>query len=183
MRAAEYSEVEWRARGDPMYRLPTATLLIVIVGTTVVTACSAERGGKAPQLSESMQQGIVDFKNGDYRKAVSTLEPYASAGEKPACSFVGLAYALGLGVPVDTQKAKGTFDYCPADAPSNYFLVAKELEKRDAITSIEWYIDAAELGSPSASTRIADAYANGELGLAVDLEQSDHWRERSKQLR
>ena len=168
-----------------MNRLRVNVLLLILAIPLAIVACDGDASSQQQATGDQLQQGIVFFKNGDYENAIPLLEPYALSGDSSACRFVGLAYALGLGVSIDAERAKEIFGYAPDEAASNHFMVGKELEEREApqegsIAAFDWYVVAAELGSKSAALRIADAYSNGELGLTTDSEKAQHWIQRSE---
>jgi len=169
-----------------MKKILIVALFSIVVGA-IASGCADESGSQDRKSKESLENGITNFKNGDFSEAVPKLEQYLPEGERSACRFVGLAYALGLGVSVDYRKSKEAFDFCADDKGSNYFAVGMELEKRgeknaNSTMALDWYNQAAEYGSKAAATRLAEAYSSGELGLTIDLDRAESWRQRASNL-
>lgn len=53
----------------------------------------------------SLKETLLLFANGDYEQCISSLEIYANEGEIEACSNLGLACQLGLGIAIDHERA------------------------------------------------------------------------------
>ena len=87
--------------------------------------------------------------SGRHADAVAVLEELATHDDVTAMFDLGDAYEFGQGV----EKA-------PARA-------------------VDWYRRAGEAGHGGAAARLADAYLNGELGLAADPAQAELWAKRA----
>ncbi len=88
--------------------------------------------------------------SGRHGDAMPVLERLAAVGDTTAMYDLGEAYEFGRGV------AK-----VPARAAA-------------------WYAQAGEAGHGAAAARLADAYLNGELNLAVDAAAAEMWAKRAK---
>ena len=111
--------------------------------------------------ARQIESGVVAFKRGDYKKAVDVLTPYANDGDKTAQLNLGLAYAMGLGVERDRDKARALLRSALGDrtAPT-YAWVARSFEVGDGVAknsdeATSWYRAAAEEGSADAKSWIA----------------------------
>jgi TPR repeat protein len=106
--------------------------------------------------ARAVDDGVVEFKKGNYESAVRMLMPYADRGNKAAELNVGIAYAFGLGVKRDRERAHALLrNSLGARAQDMYLWVAKSFETgdgvaKDAQEAIAWYRIAADDGSSEA---------------------------------
>ena len=86
-----------------MSRARTAALAVVglvvagIVAYTVVLKLNRE--------ASAVDDGVVEFKKGNYGAAVRLLAPYADRGNKTAELNLAICYAFGLGVQTNRERA------------------------------------------------------------------------------
>jgi TPR repeat protein len=106
--------------------------------------------------ARAVDDGVVEFKKGNYETAVRMLTPYADRGDKAAELNLGLAYAFGLGVKRNRERAHTFFrQSLGSRAQETYLWVAKSFESgdgvaKDAEEAIAWYRIAADDGSSEA---------------------------------
>jgi len=132
----------------------TATIGAVGIAVLAVGAYlglrALDRDGRA------VDDGVVEFKKGNYESAVRMLTPYADRGNKAAELNVGLAYAFGLGVSRDRGRAQALLGRSlGAKAQETYLWVAKSFETGDGVAkdpqeAIAWYRIAAHDGNSEA---------------------------------
>ena len=112
-----------------------------------------------------VDSGVVEFKKGNYEEAVRILGPYADRGNDAAELNMGMAYAFGLGVPKDSQRARKLLKAAePGMAAAMYLWVAQSFEtgdevKKDPDEALIWYRIAAEEGSAEAKGWLAKSQA------------------------
>ena len=127
-----------------------------IVGIAVLAAGGYFGLQTIKREQRAVDDGVVEFKNGNYASAVRMLAPYAERGNKTAEFNVGVAYAFGLGVSRDRERARGLLrDSLGSRAPETYLWVAKSFETGDGVTkdakeAMAWYRIAADDGSSKA---------------------------------
>lgn len=106
--------------------------------------------------SRAVDDGVVEFKKGNYANAVRMLTPYADRGNKAAELNLGIAYAFGLGASRDRERAHALFrDSLGSRAQDTYMWVGRSLETgdgvgKDAEEAKAWYQIAASEGSKEA---------------------------------
>jgi TPR repeat protein len=106
--------------------------------------------------ARAVDDGVVEFKKGNYASAVRMLTPYAERGNKAAELNLGIAYAFGLGTSRDRERAHALFrDSLGSKAQDTYMWVARSLETgdgvgKDAEEARAWYQIAANEGSAEA---------------------------------
>ena len=106
--------------------------------------------------ARAVDDGVVEFKKGNYESAVRMLSPYADQGDKTAELNVGIAYAFGLGVKRDRDRARALLRRSLGSrAQDTYFWVAKSFETGDGVAkdsqeAMAWYRIAADDGSSEA---------------------------------
>lgn len=130
--------------------------VIGVVGVVVLAAGGYFGLQTIKREQRAVDDGVVEFKKGNYASAVRMLAPYAGRGNKTAELNVGIAYAFGLGVSRDRQRAHALLrDSLGSRAPETYLWVAKSFETGDGVTkdskeAIAWYRIAADDGSSEA---------------------------------
>ena len=103
--------------------------------------------------ARAVDDGVVEFKKGNYESAVRMLTPYADNGNKAAELNVGIAYAFGLGVSRSRERAHALFRHSLGSKSQDTCMwVAKSFETGDGVAkdmeeAIAWYRIAAEDGS------------------------------------
>jgi TPR repeat protein len=136
--------------------------------------------------AEELEDGVVAFKKGDYVTAVELLSPLAEAGEPVAQDLLGIAYAYGYGVPMDSRHAQQLLQAAHgSDAKDSFFHIAERFEEGDRVTkderqAVSWYAIAAEHGHRKAQDVLADAYREGRFGLEVNIEKAEYWEGKAR---
>jgi uncharacterized protein len=116
--------------------------------------------------ARAVDDGVVEFKKGNYESAVRMLTPYADRGNKAAELNVGIAYAFGFGVKRDRERARALLrNSLGARAQDMYLWVAKSFETgdgvaKDAQEAIAWYRIAADDGSSEARDHLKSIGGN-----------------------
>jgi uncharacterized protein len=106
--------------------------------------------------TRAVDDGVVEFKKGNYESAIRMLTPYANRGNKAAELNLGIAYAFGLGTGRDRERAHALFrDSLGSRAKDTYLWVARSREtgdrvRKDAEEARAWYQTAANEGSTEA---------------------------------
>jgi uncharacterized protein len=143
-----------------MTKLRLTLLVFFVVGMAAGTVFLWLKG--IDRQGRQIDNGVVAFKRGDYKTAVDILTPYASRGNKTAQLNVGLAYAMGLGVDRDREKAQVLLRSALGDrAASTYTWVAHSFEVGEGVAkntdeAASWYRAAAAEGSADAKSWVAD---------------------------
>lgn len=88
--------------------------------------------------------------SGRHAEAIPIVEELADHDDVTAMFDLGDAYEFGQGVSKSPERASA------------------------------WYLRAAQAGHGGAAARLADAYLNGELGLAADPAAAELWAKRAK---
>jgi TPR repeat protein len=78
--------------------------LMVVVCATLIVGAGIHLQSKFSDKEEA-EQAVVLLKNGESRVAIDKLTRLAAGGNRPARYYLGLAYAFGLGVPPDAERA------------------------------------------------------------------------------
>ncbi|CAH9017921.1 tetratricopeptide repeat protein [Candidatus Nitrosacidococcus sp. I8] len=133
-----------------------------------------------PQISAHLDLGRKAYKSQDYNTALKELKPLAEKGNKNAQYYMGLMYANGHGLPLDTKKAEQWFDkfvqqigmdgkfnlgvmyYQGSGVPQNYEI------------AINWFKKAAKDGDYEAQFNLGYFYENG-YGAEEDLKEAIKW--------
>jgi TPR repeat protein len=151
-----------------MSRARTAALAVVglvvagIVAYTVVLKLNRE--------ASAVDDGVVEFKKGNYGAAVRLLAPYADRGNKTAELNLAICYAFGLGVQTNRERAHALLRGATGvNAPEMYLWIAKSLENGEGVAknpeeSVAWYRIAAAEGSTEAKDYLK---RRGESGQPV----------------
>jgi TPR repeat protein len=106
--------------------------------------------------ARAVENGVVEFKKGNYEDGLRILAPYADRGNQAAQLNVGLAYAFGQGTRIDREKARQLLRASLGDKASEMYLwVAKSFESGDQVAkspeeATAWYRIAAAEGSTEA---------------------------------
>jgi TPR repeat protein len=106
--------------------------------------------------AKAVDNGVVEFKRGNYESAVRILSPYADRGNQAAQLNLGLAYAFGQGVSKDRDRARQLLKSAlGAKSAEMYAWIAKSFEMGDGVAkdpteATAWYHIAAEAGSSEA---------------------------------
>jgi TPR repeat protein len=80
-----------------------------VVGMAVLVAAGYSGLHAMKREGRAVDDGVVEFKKGNYESAVRMLTPYADRGNKAAELNVGIAYAFGLGVSRDRERSRTLF--------------------------------------------------------------------------
>lgn len=111
--------------------------------------------------AQSLDEGIVAAKNGEYDKAIRLLEPLSDAGNPVARDTLGMMYAYGWGVQRNRDRAaKLIASAGVSNAGEAFYSIGKELEEgkivsKDKTEATEWFKLAAQAGHAQAKARIA----------------------------
>lgn len=132
---------------------PCSALLLSVVALLLGACVSVQSD---PDTGGAKAQGAQAFQSEDFARAYDLWLPLARAGDAEA----------QFGVAVIAGNGYGPF----ADEPT---------EQRDAV-SVQWMRKSASQRFSPATDWMADAYANGWSGLAVDMDRSNCWRAVSK---
>jgi TPR repeat protein len=126
------------------------------------------------------RRALEAYQRGDVASAMLLLRAPARAGHAPSQSL--LAFLLDRGDFVEESAALYAQAAAQDDPEALYALgnfhltgrgVAKDEKRAAALFS-----KAAELGHEASIRLIADAYAQGRMGLAADAAQAERWRAR-----
>lgn len=137
----------------------------------------------AYQAALNLQQGIGV--TADRAAAVAEFRRLADAGHvEAACSFAQAAYR-GAGITRSTQLAdqyamkgvEGGAGACLAIIGDAY-QVGRPGYKKSAATAFEWYLKAANAGSPHGLYEVGEAYRLGE-GVTKDVALAVQWLEKA----
>lgn len=106
--------------------------------------------------AHEVENGVVEFKKGNYAEAVRLLMPFAQQGEKTAELNMGIAYAFGYGVEKNQQTAVSFIGDSTGNKSSDMYLwIAKSYENGDGVVkdikeASAWYHIAADAGNQEA---------------------------------
>jgi TPR repeat protein len=73
-------------------------IFCVILSTLFLFSCTS------PKLSQELENGKLQFSNGNYKESFHQLLPLAAHGKKEAQYAVGYMYYYGLGVARDAES-------------------------------------------------------------------------------
>lgn len=132
-----------------------------VTGAAVVSVVALAAGGCLGLLAlvredRAVDDGVVEFKTGNYESGVRALTPYADRGNTAAELTLGMAYAFGLGVNRDRERAHALLRASLGpEAQKTYLWVARSFDTgdgvaKDAQEAIAWYRIAANDGSGEA---------------------------------
>jgi TPR repeat protein len=108
--------------------------------------------------ARDVDNGVVEFKKGNYAVAVHVLAPYAERGNHAAQLNMGIAYAFGLGVARDRARARRLIKAAVPDRDAAMFVwIARSLEagdkvEKDPSEAVAWYRVAAAEGNAEAQS-------------------------------
>lgn len=128
-----------------------------------------------------LADGTAAFERSDYATAVNLWRPLAEQGNAPAQAKLGMAYAIGGGVPRDSALAVQWFRKAAdqGDPDGEYGLGAlydggQGVPEDDALAA-KWRRKAADQGLAAAQYSLGMMYAYGQGGLRRDLVQAYLW--------
>jgi TPR repeat protein len=130
------------------------TITVIFGGVVAAAAVAYVALVHINREARAVEDGVVEFKKGNYVTAVRLLTPYADSGNKTAQLNVGISYALGLGVQRDREKAYSLLRHS-TNGNEMYVWIAKSLENGDGVAkdpaeAMTWYRIAADEGSAEA---------------------------------
>jgi TPR repeat protein len=136
------------------------TVTVILGGAIAVAAVAYIALVHIDREARAVEDGVVEFKKGNYATAVHLLTPYADSGNKTAQLNVGISYALGLGVQRDREKAHSLLRHSTTGSEM-YVWIAKSLENGDGVAkdqteAMAWYRIAADEGSTEAKEHLKD---------------------------
>jgi TPR repeat protein len=131
--------------------------------------------------ADDHQRGLLAFRRGDVVAAIAALRPPAQAGHAPSQTL--LAFILDR---ADfTEEAARLYQAAAAqdDAEghaglANAYLTGRGVAK-DENRAWQHFSKAAELGHAASAQVVANAYAKGQFGQAVDPDKAQQWRQRA----
>jgi TPR repeat protein len=94
--------------------------------------------------------GLAAFEAKNYTNAFKLLKPIADRGDAEAQCMVANMYHLGLG------------------------------SERDVLEAVKWYKKSASQGYGVASNNLAEIFAIGDRGIAIDRVEAEKWYQKSK---
>ncbi len=98
----------------------------------------------------NLTAGLAAFEAEDYTNAFKLLKPIADRGDAEAQCIVANMYHLGLGL------------------------------ERDVLEAVKWYKKSAEQGYGVASNNLAEIFAIGDRGIAIDRAEADKWEQKAR---
>ncbi len=163
----------------------------------IASSAAAEPGAQDQALplgSASSKRMAADFASAldafdrrDYNKAVMEFKPMAEAGNARAEYRLGIAYAMGLGVPRDYARAVSwlgkSADQGNASAENDLGTLYDQGRgvAADAVQAAHWFRKAAAQGHGSAQLNLASLYMEGR-GVARDPVQAFAWADAAGEL-
>ncbi len=133
------------------------TVALSIIITLILASCGNNNDPKQA------------FKSGDFEKSLSLLLPLAEQGDHIAQNYVGVQYALGLGVKRDYKQAAHWFELAAKsglpDAQRNYgdmFYYGRGVPQ-NYYESFIWYFAASQQGHQTAKKIMDDMAGNAKL--------------------
>ena len=130
--------------------------IAILGGLVLVSAFASLFLLRANREARAVDDGVVEFKKGNYTGGVHLLSPYADSGNKRAQLNLGIAYAFGLGVKRDRALVRDLLRRSAGKNSAEMSLwIAKSLEKGNGVTkdpaeAMAWYQVAADDGSAEA---------------------------------
>jgi TPR repeat protein len=116
------------------WRFAVGVGIVGIVSAVVLAAAGYFGLQSMRREARAVDDGVVEFKKGNYMSAVQMLTPYADRGNMAAELNVGIAYAFGLGVSRDRERAHALFrQSLGSRAPETYLWVARSFETGDGV--------------------------------------------------
>ena len=106
--------------------------------------------------SADLQKGITAARNGDFATALREWNPLAEQGNARAQYYIGMAYAMGKGVPQDDKTAVKWFrlsveqGYANAQNYLGFMYQKGRGVPQDYMTALKWFRLAAKQGDPKA---------------------------------
>ena len=173
------------------YAAAAATVLLA-------TPAFAARGHQQPEkqpapaaawASSSTEQkfhrAVQAFDRGDYAAALPVLRELAAQDNVKAQTMLGIAYAVGKGVPQDLHQSAVWMEkaaergYAPAQSIlGSAYAEGKGVAQNDQ-TAFFWLEKAAEQGDAGAQFDVGVAYRRGLLGVKQDSGRARFWLEKS----
>ena len=133
----------------------------ITIGVALALVAAGYFGLQATRReARAVDNGVVEFKKGNYESAVRMLTPYADHGNRAAEISVGTAYAYGLGIGRDHQRAHALLQRALGARASEMDLsIAKSFETGDGVAKDVqeakwWYQIAADEGSTEARAHL-----------------------------
>lgn len=169
--------------GEQIVRAPSFT--DSLYPEMVSQRARAQKGDPQEQfiLAGMFERGMGAPQN--YSEAAKWYRLAAEQGHAPAQFFLAAMYGSSRGVEQNFDLAVAWFQKSADQGYKDAFYpmaFANEngigTEKNQA-EALRWYKKSAEAGVWHAMDRIAKAYLNGQLGLAVDLDKAKEWQEKA----
>ena len=117
-------------------------------------------GSAGVSESADLQKGLTAARNGDMATALREWKPLAEQGNARAQYFIGMAYAMGKGVPQDDKTAVKWFRLSVEQGYSNAqnYLGQMYYKGRgvtqNSKTALKWFRLAAKQGNPKAKNNV-----------------------------
>ena len=125
-------------------------------------------------------QGAAAYDRGDYKTALSILQPLGETGNPVAQYFIGVMNLKGQGTDKNVQTALGWFQksasagYSMAQSYMGAFSRRGDLISQNYVEALRWYLLAAKQNHENAQYRIALMHRDGE-GVQRDLREAYMW--------
>ena len=130
--------------------------------------------------ADSVDAALDAYSNGDYIKALETLQGLANKGNAEAQYSLGAMYDFGNGVEEDDRTAAKWYTaaalqgmHSAAFNLGNLYREGKGIPQ-DYYQAVQWYTKAAEHGDANAQYNLGAMYENG-YGVASDFNTAVRW--------
>jgi len=157
-------------------------LLLLGLAFSAIAPCGALAASK------STDKAMAAIQKGDFKAAMSQLQPLADKGDPDAQFLLGMIYDAGKGVPRDPAKAATWYQKAAEQKHTlgQLFLgvlyLGGEGVAKDAKQALRWFEPAAIAGNDQAQMYVGVMYAQGD-GIRQDHEKAIDWLTRSAQQR
>ncbi len=136
-------------------------------------------------VEQKFHRAVQAFDRRDYAAALPVLRELAARDNVKAQTMLGIAYAVGKGVPQDLHQSAVWMEkaaergYAPAQSIlGSAYAEGKGVAQNDQ-TAFFWLEKAAEQGDSGAQFDVGVAYRRGLLGLKQDSGRARFWLEKS----
>jgi TPR repeat protein len=175
--------------GSKGSRLPSLVGLVLVA--VLATACNRAQSADAAARSNFLFSEIFGERLSTDKALLSEArelwEELAKEGDPKAQYYLSFLYLGGL-AGVQPDEATGVrltensahAGYTQAQAALANWYEHGVYVKKDESLAVEWWIRAAANGDRLAQSRLERAYTLGEIGLPVDPQEAQRWREAPK---
>ena len=135
-------------------RRGAAPLLLLAVLAAGTSLAAAVKPAKEPPSVDALETAKAAIRLKDFGKAAAELDRFAKKGDADAQYLLGSLCLSGLGVPVDTARARALFEEAArqkhARAAYSLATLLATAEPRDPIAAQRWLEEARRLGLTAA---------------------------------